>query len=127
DADNSRSENYDVDDRRVVVPYDVATDPAGNYCGVAPCAMSWPVKAETRVTAQGWALEARIPWSAIGGVARAGRTLGFTLQFDDNDSGTMRDRYLIWFLDPAHSMGGAPPFDSAIRPPVFGRLYLGPR
>lgn len=127
DADNNRSANYDADDRRLILPFDVASDPAGNLCGAAPCAMNWPVKAETKPTANGWQIEVRIPWSAVGGSARAGRTIGFEIQMDDNDLGPARDRFLMWFLDPAVLMGGMPPFDSAIHPPLFGRLYLGPR
>jgi hypothetical protein len=44
-----------------------------------------------------WTLEVRIPWTLIGAPSgTAGRIIGFDININDDDSGTQRDRWLVW-------------------------------
>jgi hypothetical protein len=124
DGDASASASYDADDRQLYFDWNGMTglDPVAQYCGGHACqSAAWSVDA-ARGGVLGWNLEVRVPWSAIGGAATAGRTIGFDLALDDNDGGPTRARNLIWFVDPQRTTNGDLPDTT---PRAFGLLQLG--
>jgi cellulose/xylan binding protein with CBM9 domain len=55
-----------------------------------------------------WTLEVKIPWTLLGfASAGAGRVVGWDIDINDDDSGTQRDRWLVWKDAPLASGGNA--------------------
>jgi len=78
-----------------------------------------PIDAQTatRDTEDGYVVEVRIPWAALGIDARAGVEVGFAVEVHDADEGFRRDHVTLGPPDTRRSQGD---------PPVINRLILAP-
>lgn len=94
DADNSRKASYDgINDYRMTFAWgrkQVIIDPK------SPQTISPDLSYEFKTTADGYVLEAKIPWKMLGVQIGIKSRLGIEVQVNDDDDGGGRDKKISW-------------------------------
>jgi hypothetical protein len=94
DADNSRNSRYDgVNDYRMTFAWgreQVILDPK------SPQNLSPDLKYELKTTADGYVLEAKIPWKMLGIQVGVKSRIGVEVEVNDDDDGGARDKKISW-------------------------------
>jgi hypothetical protein len=94
DADNSRKASYDgINDYRMIFAWgrkQVIIDPK------SPQTISPDLSYEFKTTADGYVLEAKIPWKMLGVQIGIKSRLGIEVQVNDDDDGGGRDKKISW-------------------------------
>ncbi|WP_078922573.1 sugar-binding protein [Thiothrix eikelboomii] len=94
DADNSRQASYDgVNDYRMIFAWgrkQVILDPK------SPQTISPDLSYEFKTTADGYVLEAKIPWSMLGVRIGVKSRVGIEVQVNDDDDGGSREQKISW-------------------------------
>jgi len=86
---NEAATTYDANDFQLTVDWQ------GRKGGVNSNLVTFAAAAA--VAAQGYTVEYAVPWTALGGVAGAGRVIGFDVGVNDNDAAdTVRDSQIVW-------------------------------
>ncbi len=110
DANNSKGNAYDgANDYQLAFRYNDAVVKAGsgnmNTSGIGFAMTN---------KSDGYTLEARIPWSAIGATPAIGKAIGFEVSVDDDDNGGTRDAQVSAFSTTGTAYQS---------PSVFGTVY----
>jgi hypothetical protein len=99
DGLHDRTMMYGADDHQFIVTGDGTAQEYKNGGAIGPIPIGdFAFKADA--TGAGFAVEFRVPWSALGGVpAKSGRIIGLDLLIDDDDNATMQvlARFLTWW------------------------------
>ena len=91
DLGNDKSGAYGPNDFQYTFVYNNAPTVIANR----PAALTGVVFAQS-VTAQGYQMEIRFPWTTLGGVPKANDLIGFDVMVNDDDAGGARDHRLAW-------------------------------
>lgn len=91
DLGNDKSGAYGANDFQYTFVYNNAPTVIANR----PAALTGVVFAQS-VTAQGYQMEIRFPWTTLGGVPAANDLIGFDVMINDEDAGGARDHRLAW-------------------------------
>lgn len=102
DADNSRKASYDgINDYRMTFAWgrkQVIIDPK------SPQTISPDLSYEFKTTADGYVLEAKIPWKMLGVQIGIKSRLGIEVQVNDDDDGGGRDKKISWLAREDNAM-----------------------
>jgi hypothetical protein len=124
DGKHDRANSYGTDDWQLVYSANLPADTTNNRVAAQGSVVAWPAGTHEVVagSSPAFTLEAAIPWSILTGTAAPGRVVGFDLKLDDNDVGTVRDRDLILYFNPANGNGGCTAPNC--RTDIFGAVQL---
>lgn len=102
DADNSRKASYDgVNDYRMIFAWErkqVMLDPK------SPQTISPDLSYEFKTTADGYVLEAKIPWKMLGVKIGVKSRIGIEVQVNDDDDGGTREQKISWLAREDQAM-----------------------
>ncbi|TXH71008.1 MAG: hypothetical protein E6Q83_02000 [Thiothrix sp.] len=116
DADNSRKASYDgVNDYRMIFAWgrkQVILDPK------SPQTISSDLSYELKTTADGYVLEAKIPWKMLGVKIGVKSRIGVEVQVNDDDDGGKREQKISWLAREDNAMND---------PRLFGVVLISGR
>lgn len=116
DADNSRKASYDgINDYRMTFAWgrkQVILDPK------SPQTLSPDLSYEFKTTADGYVLEAKIPWKMLGVNIGIKSRVGIEVEVNDDDDGGARDKKISWLAREDNAMND---------PRLFGVVLISGR
>lgn len=109
DINNEKATSYDANDVQYAFGWNDGTVVGALPSGRATTGITYSAVS----TANGYVVEARIPWTTLQGTATANKTIGIDFMINDDDDGSTRDGKLAWNAEADNAWQDASLFGTA--------------